>query len=431
MKAKNGKLFFRGVHIHGRKELTANCPVEPLSGVNEVAIPVSQHIGAPAAAIVEVGQTVKRGQLIAKSAGKISANVHASVAGVVKDVSERADGRGGFCVHIVITRAEKEETAYLPPLSSPTKEEIVKRVEEAGIVGMGGAGFPTNVKLTPQSAVDTLILNGAECEPYLTCDDRLMQESRDKIVRGAHYLATALGVSQIMIGIEKNKPEAIALFEETDLEVVALKKQYPMGSEKHLIYCATGRKVPLGKLPADAGVVVQNVATAYAVCEAVEEGKPLIERVVTVSGDGVQKPKNLLCPVGTPLPALIEACEGAKENAAKYVAGGPMTGTALTGTDTVVTKTTSGFLLLTAKETNMQEPTPCINCGKCADICPMKLMPMQIEFYAAAKDYENAEKYGGAMSCIGCGACGYICPARRPLAQAIKATKAELGRKKK
>ena len=428
LKAKNGKLFFRGVHIRGRKELSAESPISPLHA-GEVAIPMSQHIGAPAEPVVEIGQTVKRGQLIGKGAGYVSANVHASVAGVVKDVSKRADGRGGECTFVVIEASETQETDYLPPLTSPTKEAIVERVKEAGIVGMGGAGFPTHVKLSPASPVDTLVLNGAECEPYLTCDDRLMREQRDKIVRGAFYLAEALGVKQVLIGIEKNKPEAIALFEETDLQVIALKKQYPMGSEKHLIYCATGRKVPIGKLPADAGVVVQNVATAYAVCEAVEEGKPLIERVVTVSGDGVETPKNLLCPVGTPLSALTAEC-GVKETAVKYVAGGPMTGTALTGIDSVVTKTTSGFLFLTEKETNNQQPTPCINCGKCASVCPMKLMPMQIEFYAASGDYASAEKYGGALSCIGCGACGYICPARRPLAQAIKATKAELGRKK-
>ncbi len=430
LKAKNGKLFFRGVHIRGRKELAESSPIEPLDTAFEVAIPVSQHIGAPAVPAVEVGQAVKRGQLIAKSAGKISANVHASVAGTVKEISERTDARGVSGTYVVITPSEKQATAYLPPLTEPTAEQIIQRVEEAGIVGMGGAGFPTHVKLSPQSAVDTLILNGAECEPYLTCDDRLMQEQRDKIVRGAQYLAKALGVEKILIGIEKNKPQAIALFEETDLQVIALKKQYPMGSEKHLIYCATGRKVPLGKLPADAGVVVQNVGTAYAVCEAVEEGKPLIERVVTVSGAGLETPKNLLCPVGAPLSALLEKCGGVKENAVKYVAGGPMTGTALTGEDTVVTKTTSGFLFLTAKETCAEEPTNCINCGKCADVCPMKLMPMQIEFYTNAEDYANAEKYGGVTACIGCGACGYICPARRPLAQAIKKAKTELGRKK-
>lgn len=430
MKALNGKPFFRGVRIAGRKSLSEGAPIEPLADVAEVAISMRQHIGAPAEPIVAVGQTVLRGELVGRGTGRVCANVHASIAGTVKEVGERPDGRGGSCMHVVIARAEEQKDGFLPPLSAPTREEIVQRIEDAGIVGMGGAGFPTHVKASPATPVDTLILNGAECEPYLTCDDRLMREKRDGIVKGAFYLAEALGAQRVIIGIERNKPQAIALFEETDLQVVALKKQYPMGSEKHIIYCCTGRVVPLGKLPADVGVCVQNVATAYAVYEAIG-GKPLIERVVTVSGGGVGTPKNLLCPIGAPLSALLAQCGGAKEDAVKYVAGGPMTGTALTGAETYVSKKTSGFLLLTAKETNADPPTPCINCGKCADVCPMKLMPMQTEFYTSAKDYANADRYGGVLSCIECGACSYICPARRPLAQAIKTAKAELRGAKK
>ncbi len=429
MKAVKGKFFARGIHLHDEKSLSAQAAIERLTGVTEVVIPLSQHIGKPALPIAEAGQAVKRGQLIAKADGYVSANIHASVAGTVKAVEERTDGRGAKSVCVVIEASEKDETDFMPPLTNPTAEEILARVQEAGIVGMGGAGFPTHVKLKPAAAVDTLIVNGAECEPYLTCDHREMLENRDKIVRGVQYIKTALGIGNAIIGIEKNKPDCIAAFEETELSVVALKKQYPMGSEKHLIYCSTGKKVPLGKLPADAGVIVQNVATVIAVCEAVEEGKPLIERVVTVSGAGVNAPKNLLCPLGAPLSALTEACGGVKEEAVKYVAGGPMTGAALTGANSFVTKTSSGFLFLTAKETNAQEPTPCINCGKCADVCPMKLMPMQTAFYTSAKDYESANKYGGVLSCIECGACSYICPARRPLAQAIKTAKAELRRK--
>lgn len=425
-----GKFFARGIHLHDEKALSAAAVIERLEGVREVIIPLSQHIGKPAVPIVEAGQTVKRGQPIAKADGFVSANLHASIAGTVKAVEERTDGRGTKALCVVIEASEQDETDFMPPLSDPSADEIIARIQDAGIVGMGGAGFPTHVKLKPATPVDTLILNGAECEPYLTCDHREMLENRDKIVRGAKYLQKALGVSNVVIGIEKNKPDCIAAFEETDLNVVALKKQYPMGSEKHLIYCSTGRKVPLGKLPADAGVIVQNVATALAVCEAVEEGKPLIERVVTVSGAGVNQPKNLLCPLGAPLSALTEACGGVKEEAVKFVAGGPMTGAALTGMDSFVTKTSSGFLFLTAKETNAEEPTPCINCGKCADVCPMKLMPMQTAFYTQAHEYENANKYGGVLSCIECGACSYICPARRPLAQAIKTAKAELRRKK-
>lgn len=430
MKAANGRLFFRGVHLRDKKSLSSAAAAEALAPVREVAIPLSQHIGKPALPAVEVGEKVKRGQLIGKADGYVSANVHASVAGTVKAIEARSDGRGGNVTCIVIERAEEDETEFLPPLNDPSAEAVLQRVQDAGIVGMGGAGFPTHVKLKPASPVDTLILNGAECEPYLTCDHRIMLEETDKIVRGAKYIAKAIGVTNIVIGIEKNKPDAIAAFESTDLKVVALKKQYPMGSEKHLIYVCTGRKVRVGKLPADAGVIVQNVATALAVCSAVEEGKPLIERVVTVSGAGIEAPKNLICPVGAPMAALAEACGGIKDGAVKFVAGGPMTGAALTGLAGPVTKTSSGLLFLTAEETNADEPTNCINCGKCADVCPMHLMPMQTAFFTAAKEYENAEKYGGVLSCIECGACSYICPARRPLAQMIKTAKAELRKKK-
>ena len=429
MKAIKGKLFFRGVRLAGHKSPTQALPAERLKWAGEIAIPLRQHAGAPAEAIVAVGQKVKKGELIAAAQGGVSANIHASLAGEVKAVEERPDGRGGTGTCIVIAPDEAQETAYLAPLSDPTAEEILARIEACGIVGMGGAGFPTHLKLKPPVPVDTLIINGAECEPYLTCDDIIMKCRRDEIVRGANYMAKAAGAERVMIAIERNKPNAIAAFEETGLAVVSLKKQYPMGAEKQLIYCCTGRKVPLGKLPAHAGVIVQNAATALAVCEAVEEGKPLIERTVTLSGGGVASPKNLLCPVGAPLSALIAAC-GGEQGAVKLVAGGPMTGTALTGTQAAVTKTTGGFLLLTKAETNTDAPTNCINCGKCADVCPMKLMPMQTEFYTNAKEYENAETYGGVLSCIECGACSYICPARRPLAQAIKTAKEHLRRNK-
>ena len=420
--------FFRGVRLAGHKSRTAHLPIEPLAVTGEVHIPLSRHIGAPAQAIVAAGDLVKKGQCIGRASGAVSANVHASVAGTVTSVGEMPDGRGGTIPCVVIAPSEVQETAYLPPLSDLTPAAITERIEECGIIGMGGAGFPTHVKLRPSAPVDTLILNGAECEPYLTCDDALMRTKTDEIVRGAKYLAAALGVSQVLIAIEKNKPEAIAAFKQTELPVVPLKKQYPMGAEKQLIYCCTRRKVPLGKLPADVGVIVQNVATAFAVCEAVELGKPLIERVVTVTGEGAKAPKNLLCPIGTTLSVLAQACDAA-EDTVKLVEGGPMTGTALTGTEALVTKTTGGFLFLSGCETSVYEPTPCINCGRCADVCPMTLLPMQTEFYTDAKEYDNAAKYGGVLACIECGACSYICPAHRPLAQAIKTAKSELRRK--
>ena len=419
--------FFRGVRLAGHKSRTRDLPIEPFSPA-EVAVPLSRHLGAPAVPLVQTGDRVRKGQTIGALAGKISANVHASVSGTVKAVEERPDGRGGTMPCVVIAADGSKEEAFLLPLADLTPRAIVERIEACGIIGMGGAGFPTHIKLSPSVPVDTLIFNGAECEPYLTCDDALMRDRTDAVVRGAKYMAQALGVGRILVAIEKNKPEAIAAFAATELAVVPLKKQYPMGAEKQLIYCCTKRKVPLGKLPADAGVIVQNVATAFAVCEAVEQGKPLIERVVTVTGEGVRTPKNLLCPVGTPLSALAEAC-GADDNTVKLVEGGPMTGAALTGTQAVVTKTTGGFLFLSAKETSVYDPTPCINCGRCADVCPMKLLPMQTEFYTDAKEYDSAEKYGGVLACIECGACSYVCPAHRPLAQAIKTAKAELRRK--
>ncbi len=317
-----------------------------------------------------------------------------------------------------------------PALENPSPEQIKERIAECGIVGLGGAGFPTAVKASPKTPVDTLIVNGAECEPYLTCDHRLMVEKADEIARGARYIAQALGVTAIIIGIESNKPDAIKCFEKyDDIKPVVLRKQYPMGGEKQLIYVTTGRKVGLGKLPADVGVIVQNVATCYAVCEAVELGKPLYERVVTVSGGAVKEPKNLWVKVGTSVKDVVEYCGGETSSPKKAVLGGPMTGTAIADYDGYTHKTTSGILLLDEKEAAADEPTPCLNCGKCADVCPMHLMPMNTAFYSAAGDFEAAAKMGNVSYCIECGACEYICPAKRPLIQAIRKTKAEIRKK--
>lgn len=424
MKVTKPKIFFGGIRLSGRKERTQGAAITPLAPVDEVRVFLKQHIGAPALPCVRAGEHVKRGQPIATAQGGISANVHAPVAGEVLEVVPGENGQG----HIAIRRSELQETAYMPPLNMLTGEKIRERIFQAGIVGMGGAGFPTHVKLNPSKPVDTLILNGAECEPYLTCDDAVMREQSQKIARGGGYLAAALGVRKIMIGIEKNKPQAISLFRATVLTTIALPKRYPAGSEKHLIYACTGRKVPCGGLPADAGAIVQNVATALAVAEAVEDGKPLIERVVTVSGGGVNAPKNLLCPIGAPFRSLLEACSPT-QTGVKLLDGGPMTGTALESDTAWVKKTTSGVTFLTERETDAKSPTPCINCGKCAEVCPMRLLPMQIEFYTAAKEYDNAERYGGVLSCIACGACSYICPARRPLSQAIRTARENLGRR--
>ena len=431
MKAVKGKYYFGGVHPHDMKNIAKDAALEVLPMPETVAISTSQSLGRPATPVVSAGQTVKEGELIARADGLISSDVFASICGTVTEIKTENGANGTDETFIVIKSDASGEKSYLPPLTDPSADEIKARIKDAGIVGLGGAGFPTAVKVAPKTPVDTLILNGAECEPYLTCDHRLMLEKADEIARGARYVAKALGVEKIIIGIEANKPDCIAVFEKyDDIQPVILKKQYPMGGEKQLIYVTTGRKVGIGKLPADVGVVVQNVATCYAVCEAVELGKPLYERVLTVSGKAVQNPKNLWVRVGTPVRSIIDYCGGESLTPKKVVQGGPMTGVALANYDNYTHKTTSGILLMTEKEAAAEEPTPCINCGKCADVCPMHLMPMNTAFYAAANDFDAAAQYGQTMACIECGACEYICPAKRPLIQAIRKTKAALRNKK-
>ena len=425
MKAVKGRFFFGGVHVPDMKALSQDCPIKELPEPPVVTIATSQSLGKPAIPCVSVGDTVAKGQLIAKADGAISSNVFAGISGKVTAITELENEGGQKGTYIVIEGDGSGSTQYLTPLTDPSKEEIVQRVKDAGIVGLGGAGFPTAVKLTPRTPVDTFIINGSECEPYLTCDHRVMIEKTDEVVRGARYIAKALGVSNIMIGIELNKPDCIAAFEKyDDVKVVALRKIYPMGGEKQLIYSATGRKVPVGKLPADVGVVVNNVATCLSVCEAIELGKPDLDSILTVSGKAVANTANVLVPVGTPISYIIEKCGGEASAPKKVVLGGPMTGVAVKSYDLYVKKTTSGILLLSEKEAAAEEPTPCLNCGLCADHCPMHLMPMNTAFYSSAGDIENAAKLGGAMYCIECGVCEYVCPAKRPLIQAIRKTKA-------
>ena len=431
MKAVKGKFYFGGIHPRGNKELSKDCPLEVMPLPEEVAVSCSQSLGKPASPIVETGQTVKCGELIAKAEGEVSSDVFASVSGTVTAVKELTAANGATEKFIFIKYDGKDEKAFLPPLTEPDAEAIKARVRDCGIVGLGGAGFPSAVKLAPKTPVDTLIVNGAECEAYLTCDHRLMLERTDEIVRGARYAAKALGVTNIIIGIEANKPDCIKLFEPYEnIKVVILAKKYPIGGEKQLIYSATGRKIGLGKLPADCGAIVHNVATCFAVCEAVEQGKPLYERVVTVSGKAVKQPKNLWVRVGTSVQSIVDYCGGEVETPKKVVRGGPMTGIALASYEAYTHKTTSGILLLNKSEAAAEEPTPCLNCGKCADVCPMHLMPMNTAFYSAAGDFDAAAKYGNTAYCIECGACEYICPAKRPLIQAIRKTKAYLRNKK-
>lgn len=431
MKAVKGKYYFGGVHPHDMKAISKDAALEVLPVPEIVAISTSQSSGNPAIPVTEAGKTVKEGELIAKADGEISSDVFASVSGTVTEIKDLTGAKGKEEKFIFIKSDGKDEKSYLPPLTDPSAEEIKTRVKQAGIVGLGGAGFPTAVKIGTDKQIDTLIVNGAECEPYLTCDYRLMIEKTDEIARGARYIAKALGAEKIIIGIESNKRDCIKAFEVyEDIQPVILRKQYPMGGEKQLIYVTVGKKVGLGKLPADYGVVVQNVATCFAVCEAIELGKPLYERVVTVSGKAVKQPKNLWVRVGTPVQAIVDHCGGEASLPKKVISGGPMTGVALEDYNDYTHKTTSGILLLDKKEAAADEPTPCLNCGMCADVCPMHLMPMNTAFYSAAGDFDAAAKYGNVAYCIECGACEYVCPAKRPLIQAIRKTKAALRNKK-
>lgn len=419
-----------GSKIDGHK-ISRDKPIENFPTPQTVYISMSQHIGAPATPVVNIGDSVKKGQLIGQASGIVSANIYSSISGVVKDICDIVNGLGQKQKHIVIENDLKQASVKFDDMKDFEPQSIIERVRLAGLVGLGGAGFPTAVKLSPSVPLDTLIINGAECEPYLTCDYRLMVERTEEIYKGIKYLAKALYIKKIIIGIESNKMEAVEAFSKyDDIDVAVLKKQYPMGSEKHIIYVTTGRKVPTGKMPFDVGCCVQNIKTALACYEAVELNLPLTDNIVTVSGMGITNPKNLRVPLGTPYKALIDYCGGASLDTVKIVAGGPMMGKAIVSLEQYTRKTDSGILCLRQSETDTNKPTNCINCATCSKNCPMRLMPMYIEAFALNGDYVNAEKYG-AMNCLECGLCAYNCPAKRPLVQSISMAKSKIKEMKK
>ena len=441
------KTFSGGFHVPDNKELTASVAIEQMPLVAEYFVSLSQHIGKPAEPVVAVGDVVVEGQLIAKASSFVSANVHSPVCGEVVEIVKRRNAQGAMVDYVHIKPNGKQDKMLLQPLVEPTPKQIVERIAEAGIVGMGGAGFPTSVKLQPQNPVDTLIINAAECEPYLNCDNRLMIERTKEFVEGVRLIAKAIGVTNVFIGLEANKMEAyealvaldgvvgdrskdeLAQKKDGDIVVTLLKKKYPQGAEKTLIKACVNRKVPVGALPAAVGCIVNNVGTAYAVYDAVVNGRPLYRRLMTVTGRGINSPKNIEVCVGTPLSAIVEFCDKLTDDTVKLVSGGPMMGFTLQNLDVATTKTDSGLLALTDKEASTVLPTPCINCGKCAAVCPMKLMPMYIDFYATCGDTENAVKYGAA-NCFECGTCAYVCPAKRPIVQSVRLTKMKMKEKK-
>ena len=423
--------FQHGVHIEDMKYLSKDKFIEVMPAPERVYISLAQHIGKPAKAVVEKGDLVKKGQLIGAQDGFISANVYASVSGVVEDIKPIVNHMGQSQLTVIIKNDGLDEEVSLEPIDQTNKEQIVKRVGEAGLVGLGGAGFPTIVKITPPNPVDILLINGAECEPYLTCDHRIMLEQADAFVEGCKLMSIALGGAKIIVGIEENKPDAIDLLSSYDcLTVVPLKKKYPQGSEKQLIYACTKRKVGCGKLPATTGVCVLNVQTVKQAYDACKLNKPLYERVMTITGKGITEPKNLLVRNGTPYEEIIAYCGGLKEDARKIVAGGPMMGKVLPSPQGYTRKTDSGLLILAKGEANELNPTACISCGKCAQACPMHLMPMYIDLFTSVGDYETANKYG-AMNCFECGTCAYVCPAKRDLVSSVQVCKQKLREMKK
>lgn len=429
------KTFSGGRHIPDFKSLTERKSIEIMPAMSDYYVCLSQHIGKPAELVVNVGDTVSEGQLIARANGVVSANIHSPICGEVVGIEKRKNAIGALCDYVHIHADGRTEVIAMQPLVDPTPDEIKTRIAEAGIVGMGGAGFPTAVKLSPRENVDVLVINAAECEPYLNCDNRLIVERAEKFVYGVRLIAAACGVQHVYIGLEANKQEAYAALmnidgvvsddqpaKENDVVVTLLKPKYPQGAEKMLIYAVTGRKVPTGALPSSVGCIVANVATAYAVYDAVVNGKPLYKRVMTLSGDGVKNPKNVEVRIGTPLKDILEFCDGLSDDTIKLIFGGPMMGRSLVDTDIPTSKTDGGFLALTAKTANTMLPTPCIRCGRCVNVCPMKLSPLFIDFYATVGDFDNAVKYG-ALNCFECGSCAYVCPAKRPIVQSVRLTK--------
>jgi electron transport complex protein RnfC len=416
-----------GIHPEYRKNLTSEKAIVVMPMPATLYIPLQQHIGAPAEVLVAEGDLVRKGQMIARNQGAVSASQHAPTSGRIKSVAEvAAPHPSGLPQKTIIIEPDgKDEWADLPePIADPftaTPQEINDRVAQSGIVGMGGAAFPSAIKLNlgAQKKLEVLLLNGAECEPYLTCDDRVMREYSDEVIDGARIMAHALGTPRVVIGIEQNKPQAIesmtrAAAAFSNIEVAAVPVQYPMGSERHLVQAITGRETPARKLTADLGIVVHNVATARAVHHAVRFGRPLVARVVTVSGGAIRQPNNVLTPIGTRIADLVEFCGGFSARPESVVNGGPMMGSPLASLDAPVVKGTSGILALTAEEINGSPTSACIRCGSCVTVCPCGLSPVDMAAFIRKDNLDVAAKLG-VMDCFSCGSCSYVCPSHIPL----------------
>ena len=424
-----GLLTFKGgIHPNDGKSLAKDQPIKEVIPTGKMIYPLSRHIGAPATAIVAKGDAVLKGQKIAEAGGFVSAPIYSSVSGKVLALEKHLNPTGNSVDCIVIENdGEYKEVEYpaVKPVDEMTKEEILNAIGNAGVVGMGGAGFPTRVKLSPKEPdkIDYIIANCAECEPYITADYRTMIETPEKLVEGMKIVLRLFDNAKGIFGVEDNKPDCIAKLKELTaddprLEVLALKTKYPQGGERQLIYATTGRAINSAMLPADAGCVVDNVATLVSIYQAVAEGKPSMERVVTVSGDAVNEPGNFRVPFGMNQAELVEAAGGFKTEPEKLISGGPMMGFAMFSLDVPVTKTSSSILGFTKDEVAKFEPTACINCGRCVDACPSRLIPSRLADYAEHHDEETFTKHNG-LECMECGSCSFVCPAKRQLKQAI------------
>ncbi len=430
-------LFKGGIHPPDSKSATASRPLVKLPVPKMLTLSMSQHLGAPAIPCVAVGSRVRTNQVVANQKGPVSADIHAPCCGTVRAILPAAPTPSGRTAPAIVIETDpddpaRDETLHpLPDWTRLSHNDLVDRIRAAGIVGMGGAGFPTAVKIFPPAdkPIDTVILNGAECEPYLNGDNRLMMERPDKILTGLLIMRQILGAKFLRVAIEENKPKAIAAMENAldgaggDAAVVPLAPLYPQGSEKQQIFSVTGRTVPMGGLPMDVGCVVENVGTVFAIYDAVVNGNPLTHRTITVAGDAVASPGNFIAPVGTSFNDLVEAAGGTRGPVAKIISGGPMMGFALPSPDIAMTKTSSGLLLFGPSQAGVFSSAPCINCGRCVEACPLRLMPNEISLAIEADDIDLAERRN-VMDCFECGACAFVCPAHRPLVQHHRRAKA-------
>lgn len=431
--------FRHGVHPPDHKEATADVPIRRMPFPDEVVLPLRQHAGAPARLLVRPGQRVERGDKVGEAQGYISVPIHASAAGTVMAVDwwPHPDGSQAEAVRIQVDprSAQLPRPRLVPHWDGLTADQVRAAVQDAGVVGLGGAAFPTHVKLkAPEgSPIELLLVNGAECEPYLTSDHRVMVEFPERVHFGIRVMMQCLGVDRAVIGVELNKPDAVARLRETippdlDITVHPLRVKYPQGAEKMLIKAVTGREVPSGKLPASVGTVVQNVGSIAAIAEVFETGYPLIERIVTVSGPGIRKPSNLIVPVGTKLRDVLAFCGGLTDDAREVLMGGPMMGMPQADLDAPVLKGTSGIVVLTDAEAKPKKVYPCISCGHCLDACPVFLDPSSLGKLAQAGRYQEATAEFSLMDCMLCGSCSYVCPSNIPLSQMFALAKGAVRR---